>query len=69
MTNPKRVLITGGNRGIGYAIAQGLLAQGYEVFITARTLDRAQSAAAQLSGAVIPLELDVSDDRYAHTTD
>jgi NAD(P)-dependent dehydrogenase (short-subunit alcohol dehydrogenase family) len=62
MTTPKRVLITGGNRGIGYAIAQGLLAQGCEVFITASTLERAQAAAAQLSDAVIPLELDVSDD-------
>lgn len=62
MTTPKRALVTGGNRGIGYAIAQGLLAQGYEVIITARTFDRAQQAA-KLSGAVIPLELDVSDDR------
>jgi NAD(P)-dependent dehydrogenase (short-subunit alcohol dehydrogenase family) len=58
----KRALITGGNRGIGLAIAQGLLTQGYEVIITARSLDRAQQAAAQLHGKVMPLELDVSDD-------
>ena len=40
----KRVLVTGGNRGIGFAIAQGLLAQGYEVIITARSLDTALSS-------------------------
>ena len=59
----KRALITGGNRGIGFAIAQGLLAQGYEVIITARSFDRATQAAEQLSGSVMPIELDVSDDR------
>jgi NAD(P)-dependent dehydrogenase (short-subunit alcohol dehydrogenase family) len=59
----KRALITGGNRGIGLAIAQGLLAQDYEVIITARSFDRAKQAAEQLSGKVIPIELDVSDDR------
>ncbi|MEO1094705.1 MAG: SDR family oxidoreductase [Cyanobacteria bacterium J06638_28] len=60
--HPKRALITGGNRGIGFAIAQGLLAQGYEVIITARSLDKAKQAAEQLSDAVIPVELDVRDD-------
>jgi NAD(P)-dependent dehydrogenase (short-subunit alcohol dehydrogenase family) len=63
MTTFKRALITGGNRGIGLAIAQGLLAQGYEVIITARSFDRAKQAAEQLAGTVIPIELDVSDDR------
>ena len=58
----KRALITGGNRGIGYAIAQGLLAQGYEVIITARSFDRAKQAADKLAGNAIPLELDVSND-------
>ncbi|MEO0489285.1 MAG: SDR family NAD(P)-dependent oxidoreductase [Cyanobacteria bacterium J06659_2] len=57
-----RVLITGGNRGIGFAIAQGLLAKGYEVIITARSLEKAQQAAKKLGGSVTPLELDVSDD-------
>ena len=56
----KRALITGGNRGIGFAIAQGLLAQGYEVIMTARSFDRATQAAEQLSGSVMPIELDVS---------
>jgi NAD(P)-dependent dehydrogenase (short-subunit alcohol dehydrogenase family) len=62
----KRALVTGGNRGIGFAIAQGLLAQGYEVIITARSLDNAKQAAEKLQGSVIPIELDVSDDRSIH---
>jgi NAD(P)-dependent dehydrogenase (short-subunit alcohol dehydrogenase family) len=65
MTN-KRVLITGGNRGIGFAIAQGLLAQGYEIIITARSLENAQAAAAKLSGKVTPLQLEVTDDNSIH---
>jgi NAD(P)-dependent dehydrogenase (short-subunit alcohol dehydrogenase family) len=63
MTTSKCALITGGNRGIGLAIAQGLVAQGYEVIITARSFERAKQAAEQLSGTVIPIELDISDDR------
>jgi NAD(P)-dependent dehydrogenase (short-subunit alcohol dehydrogenase family) len=59
----KRALITGGNRGIGLAIAQGLLGQGYEVIITSRSLDHAKLAVEKLRGAVIPIALDVSDDR------
>jgi NAD(P)-dependent dehydrogenase (short-subunit alcohol dehydrogenase family) len=58
----KRALITGGNRGIGFVIAQGLLPQDYEVIITAQSFDRAKQAAEQLSGTVMPIELDVSDD-------
>jgi NAD(P)-dependent dehydrogenase (short-subunit alcohol dehydrogenase family) len=59
----KRSLITGGNRGIGFAIAQGLLAKGYEVIISSRSLDSAKQAAEKLHDRVIPIELDVSDDR------
>jgi NAD(P)-dependent dehydrogenase (short-subunit alcohol dehydrogenase family) len=36
MTTNKRALVTGGNRGIGFAIAQGLIDLNYEVIITAR---------------------------------
>jgi NAD(P)-dependent dehydrogenase (short-subunit alcohol dehydrogenase family) len=62
MTTNKRVLVTGGNRGIGLAISQGLIALNYEVIITARSLDAAQQAAEKLGEKAIPLELDVSDD-------
>jgi 3-oxoacyl-[acyl-carrier protein] reductase len=37
MTTPRTVLVTGGNRGIGYAIAQEFVAQGHRVAVTARS--------------------------------
>ena len=58
-----RVLGTGGNRGIGFAIAKGLLAKGCDVIITARSLDRATQAAEKLGNRVTSLALDVSDDQ------
>lgn len=62
-THHKIALVTGGNRGIGFAIAQGLLSHNFDVIITSRTLAEAQQAAQKLSGKVIPLELDVRNDR------
>lgn len=63
MTKNKTALITGGNRGIGYAIAKGLLAKGYQVIITARSLAKAKQAVKKLQDNVIPVELDISSDR------
>lgn len=60
----KIALVTGGNRGIGFAITQGLLQKGYQVIITSRSLDKAKQAAKKLNSndKIIPIELDVADD-------
>jgi NAD(P)-dependent dehydrogenase (short-subunit alcohol dehydrogenase family) len=59
----KYALVTGGNKGIGFAICQGLLAAEFEVILAARSLDNAKTAIAKLqSDRVHPLILDVSDD-------
>ncbi len=39
MTTPRTVLITGGNRGIGYAIAERMIADGHRVAVTSRSGD------------------------------
>src|SRR5262245_16926343 len=49
------VLISGGTRGIGFAIAEGFAQRGATVIVTGRTAEGAASAAASLSnGASIP---------------
>ncbi len=37
MSSPRTVLVTGGNRGIGYAIAEEFVAAGHRVAVTARS--------------------------------
>lgn len=59
MTNKKKALVTGANRGIGHAVAKELIAQGYEVWIGARNSDLGKKAAAEIGANF--LELDVAD--------
>ena len=47
---PKVALITGGNRGIGFAISEQLGALGYRLVITARSLTWAYHAAVSATG-------------------
>lgn len=58
----KVALVTGGSRGIGYMISQGLLQAGAKVYITARKQEACEQAAAELSqfGECIALAADVA---------
>lgn len=65
----KTALVTGGNKGIGFAICKGLLAAGFEVILAARSHDRGKEAAEQLQLAgfqVRVVELDVTNDDSIH---
>jgi len=47
----RRVLITGGSQGIGFAIAQGFLAEGCDVTLAARDREKLDVAVKELSGS------------------
>lgn len=53
----RRALVTGGNRGIGMAIAAGLREAGLEVVIGARRAEDGEAAAAELGVASVALDL------------
>ncbi len=62
----KTAIVTGGSRGIGLAIARGLLREGANVAITGTSEERLSAAAADLqadtgTNGVLPLRADVRD--------
>lgn len=61
----KIALITGGSKGIGYGIAEKLMAEDLKVAITSRSREAAEQAAARLNGSgrgeAIGIELEVRD--------
>ncbi|ODU24487.1 MAG: short-chain dehydrogenase [Verrucomicrobia bacterium SCN 57-15] len=61
----KRVIVTGGNRGIGFEVARQLAGRGFHVFIGARSEQHGQRAVEQLkqAGKVSLLVLDVADSK------
>ncbi|RYF97873.1 MAG: SDR family NAD(P)-dependent oxidoreductase [Chitinophagaceae bacterium] len=58
--NDKVIYITGGSKGIGFGIARVLLASGAKVAISSRSLEAAQSAAAELGPNVLGIQSDVA---------
>lgn len=70
-TNKRVVLITGGNTGLGYAIAKSLLQsstndKGYFVIITSRDMNKAEDSIARLkeetNGDVLAVQMDYRDE-------
>lgn len=63
--NGKTALVTGGNKGIGFAICEGLLKAGFSVLLAARSSEKGKAAVEKLSqyGSVAFIELDIADDR------
>ena len=63
MNTLKIALITGANRGIGYAIAQGLVKADFQVIIGARSLEKGKSAVEKLNSPLASaVEIDIADD-------
>ncbi|HEU4800310.1 MAG TPA: 3-oxoacyl-[acyl-carrier-protein] reductase [Gemmatimonadales bacterium] len=58
----KVAFVTGGTRGIGFAIAQALVASGAKVAISGRDAGRAAEAAGRLGGGTIGVTCDVADE-------
>lgn len=56
-----RVVVTGGNSGVGKATAAALAAAGHTVLIGCRTLPKAERAAAEMTGDVEVAHLDLAD--------
>src|SRR3954466_5519765 len=61
----KTVLITGGNRSIGFETARQLLQQGYYVYLGSREIKKGQEAVSKLQAEgltqVEPIAIDVAD--------
>ena len=53
-------LVTGGSRGIGRMMAEGFLAQGARVYISARKADQCNAAAEEMGPNCFALPADIS---------
>lgn len=68
-----RIIVTGGNSGVGRETASAMVAAGHEVVIACRTLDKGYEAAETMAGDVEVRELDLADltsvRKFADTVD
>jgi NAD(P)-dependent dehydrogenase (short-subunit alcohol dehydrogenase family) len=56
-----KVIVTGGNSGVGTATSATLAAAGHSVVIACRTIPKAERATATMSGDVTIAHLDLAD--------
>jgi NAD(P)-dependent dehydrogenase (short-subunit alcohol dehydrogenase family) len=56
-----RIIVTGGNSGVGKATAAALAAAGHSEVIACRTIPKAERAAAEMSGDIEVRHLDLAD--------
>lgn len=56
-----RIIVTGGNSGVGKATAAALAAAGHSVVLACRTVAKAKQAAAEMAGDVAVRYLDLAD--------
>jgi NAD(P)-dependent dehydrogenase (short-subunit alcohol dehydrogenase family) len=63
MNDKPVVLITGGNRSIGFQIAKDLASKGFSVAIGSRDLEKGEKAAREIGPSVHAVQLDVTDQR------
>jgi NAD(P)-dependent dehydrogenase (short-subunit alcohol dehydrogenase family) len=56
-----RIVVTGGNSGVGRAVSAAMAAAGHHVIIACRTVSKGREAAAEMSGDVEVRELDLAD--------
>ncbi|MFF3323756.1 SDR family NAD(P)-dependent oxidoreductase [Streptomyces sp. NPDC002889] len=69
-TVPRTALVTGGNRGLGLAVAALLHAQGHRVVVAAREEEAARKTAASLGEGALGVALDITDaDSVARAVD
>jgi NAD(P)-dependent dehydrogenase (short-subunit alcohol dehydrogenase family) len=61
MPTERTAIVTGGSRGLGLALATGLVERGWRVVVDARNADELAEATAGLGDAVVALPGDVTD--------